>query len=83
MRLLFSYLRSSKICISHKKYVFLTHLHIYIKNNKETKLIAYTKGESIFLDDDKSLHISSVLSYILLSRLKLQKSNIRILSLLA
>ena len=42
---------------------------MYIKNNKEIKLIAYTKGESIFLDDEKSLHISSVLSYILLSRL--------------
>ena len=54
MRLLFSYLRSSKIYISHENYVFLTHLHMYIKNNKETKLIAYTKGESIFLDDDKS-----------------------------
>ena len=69
MHLLFSYLRSSKKNISHKKYVFLTHLHIYIKNNKETKLIACTKGESILLDDDNILLISSVLACILLSRL--------------
>ena len=55
--------------LSFMKYIFLTHLHTYIKTNKKKQqqktkqknFIAYTKEESILVDDDKTLHICFIM----------------------